>query len=75
MKVKKLLALLLTLVMLVGLIPVIPAAAEEIVLEEEAAPMQEIFTVVGEDYESDVAGMRSPWASGRPRPCVRRSCP
>ncbi len=40
MNAKKLLALLLTLVMLVGLIPAIPAAAEEIVLEEEAAPTQ-----------------------------------
>lgn len=60
MKVKKLLALLLTLVMLVGLIPAIPASAEEIVLDEEAAPMQEIFTVVGEDYESDVAGISAP---------------
>lgn len=58
MNAKKLLALLLTLVMLVGLIPAIPAipaAAEEIVLEEEAAPTQELFTVVGGDFEPDAA--------------------
>lgn len=55
MNAKKLIALLLTLVMLVGLIPAIPAAAEEIVLDEEATQTQELFTVVGGDFEPDAA--------------------